>query len=740
MSRANPIGLRLASKKRKPSFIGVGQYYSYNQLKHNIVIHKSILQLSKQLAIPAYPIVNRFYSERNKAKNLILYPNILPINVRLKAKQLFDSQYILNRRRFYSVAIYITKLLKQQFEKNYNDFIENSYMSFFYNDTRYKPFVLNLSVSNSNKYKKWKSKKLKICSLSPSVTFARAFFRVSQKPSLNLYDVKKSSNIQNHKMYRKEKKARTLEQTNQNKNLHFLFPTTNSDPYLILSYGIFSFRNQNLSKSRKVWQKLKEFYFLTKQTNISINGLNFNSLYIKIRSNNNPSASLLALNCKAGTVFTFKKPKSKHQKTSSGIISKTNNLVFKLDFCFDKNKNLNPKNQWVVNSKKHKSYIYLSSARNTFNSFFFQFLTHIKQSNSTNIFTSCPEWPLPIIFSPITALFAPMPLGLKKPSTFGIKTQKTKHPFFKAKTQFKNLQSDSSINGQSWKKHLSFIMVKTKIQSTLQVEKQEKQAYVKPKKKGHKYPLCKEPGFIFSKNQKQSWANKKEMYIKPPINYQIIKRFILLNYLVTTLSVSSTLYQKSTLKKTHGLVAVGSSFALAKEIENKQKRLHMNLVPVSKEEVPKALLANKISYTCCPGSSLTTLNLKNIKKLTKQVEHFRSDIKLLAPLELLLHRSFSEPVGINCISAVDNRLGKTYCNPFLKNLLFRRTSNNFLKSSYMDSQTGLLRTKNGILFDFAYTKDSLTKLGLKKTNTLMQQLLETGHTKLWLRKLSSVRL
>jgi hypothetical protein len=58
----------------------------------------------------------------------------------------------------------------------------------------------------------------------------------------------------------------------------------------------------------------------------------------------------------------------------------------------------------------------------------------------------------------------------------------------------------------------------------------------------------------------------------------------------------------------------------------------------------------------------------------------------------------------------------------------------------MNSQIGLLRTKNTIQFDFAYTKDSLIKLGLKKTNTLMQQLLETGHATLWLRKLSSIRL
>ena len=132
--------------------------------------------------------------------------------------------------------------------------------------------------------------------------------------------------------------------------------------------------------------------------------------------------------------------------------------------------------------------------------------------------------------------------------------------------------------------------------------------------------------------------------------------------------------------------------------------------------------------------------MKNIKKLTRQIEHFRSDIKLLAPLGLLLNRSFSEPVGINCISAVDSQLGKTYGNQFLKNLLFRRTPDNFLKSNYMNTQKGLLRTKDTVFFDFAYTKDSLIKLGLKKTNTLMQQLLETGHRSLWLRKLSSVRL
>jgi len=46
----------------------------------------------------------------------------------------------------------------------------------------------------------------------------------------------------------------------------------------------------------------------------------------------------------------------------------------------------------------------------------------------------------------------------------------------------------------------------------------------------------------------------------------------------------------------------------------------------------------------------------------------------------------------------------------------------------MSTQKGLLRTKNALFFDFAYTKDSLTKLGLKKTNTLMQQLRRLVYT------------
>jgi hypothetical protein len=720
MSRTNPIGLRLASKKRNTSFIGVGQYYSYNQLKYNIVIHKSTKQLSKQLAVPAYQIINRFDSEKKNPKNLVLYPSMLPINLRLKAKQLFDSQYVLNRRRFYSVAIYITRLLKQQFEKNYNDFTNNSHVLPFFDETKHKPSVFNFPVASPSKYQKWKSKKLLFCSLCPSVTFARAFFRVSQKYSLSPYHNKRHLSIQNQKIYKREKKEKLFEQIKQSEALDFLFPTLYSDPYLILSYRVLSFGNDTKTKAKRAWQKLKEFYFFTKKTSVSINGLHFNHLTPLIKKKSKPCISLLALNCKAAPVFTLKKPKARYSRTDIPIISRTNHSIFRFNACLDKNKNLNIKDQLMDNSKKHKNANNLSSARAAFHSFFFQYLIYIKQNNITNtsylwnlknlkyLRSSCPEWPISTNLSPTRVSLV----------------------------QLKSLQNKDSNNNASWEKHLSFNQNKRKRNSTLKLKEQKKNTYFKAKKKDQSCPQ--DFGVVFFKNQSRRWP-LRELHNKPVINKLIIKRFVLLSFLVATLPINSTLYQKPAFKKNSGSTIV-ITFPMAKEVENKQKRLHVHSASMDKEEVLNHLSADTISYTFCPDSSYTTLNLKSIKKLTKQIEHFRSDIKLLAPLELVLHRSFSEPVGIHCISAVDTRLRKTYCNPFLKNLLFTRTSNNFLKSGYMDPQIGLLREKNAVLFDFAYTKDSLIKLGLKKKNTLMQQLLETGHTKLWLRKLSSIRL
>lgn len=407
------------------------------------------------------------------------------------------------------------------------------------------------------------------------------------------------------------------------------------------------------------------------------------------------------MNCETVPVFTLKKPKPKNLEVNNQTVLKSNNSISTFALYSGSNGNPNVKDQRINSLKKHKCANNLASTKPPFYSSFFQYLAYIKQ-NSTNIFAPCPEWPLLIhFFSKIASI--------SKTSCF----KKKRYP----------------------------TVVKGKAEIT--VKEQRKHIYSKVKRKSQKRPRDFISKVAASEKRSRHWA-LRELCSKPLVNYQIIKRFILLNYLGQSSPSNSALYQKLKFKKNRGLVPqvpkVGTFLALAKEVGNKEKRLYINSVPINKEEMSKVLHTHKISYAFCPRSNVNILNLKNIKKLTKQIENFRSDIKLLAPLGLLLHRSFSEPVGINCISAVDNRLEKTYCNQSLKNLLFRRTPDNFLKSSYMNSQTGLLRAKNTILFDFAYTKDSLIKLGLKKTNTLMQQLLETGHTKLWLRKLSSIRL
>ena len=625
-----------------PSFIGVGQYYGYNQLKYNIVISKSIQQLSKQLVVPAYQIIDRLNSQKKSTRDLVLYPSVLPMSVRLKAKQLFDSQYVLNRRRLYNVAIYTTRLLKQRFEKNYSDFTESTGKLTFSSETKGNPSKEKPALGNFSKYQKWKSKKLSFDSLCPSVTFARAFFRSFRKPFLE-HDTK--GNLNNQRIYTK-KKTKQLQQTKKRKTESILFPRLGCDPYLMLSYGApFISRDYPI-----ISQKLKVFSFLTKSTEGNENRLNLGNPAPFVKSPGSDSISYPALT-RLGAYPTF---------------------------------------------KKHKSINYLANTKPLFHRDLFQCLGYLQ--NKTNTIAGCSEWPVPATFSP------------------GISFTDYTH----------------------WQKFLYSITIKTKIKATLAIGGKEIQDMSKAKNR--KTPSQKSLVNFSSESRDSSWTSWafRDLCAKPTISHQVTRRFVLLYYL--SLSVTNLAYNQELRLKKVGKPTIATPLTLAKEVANKQKRLYINSVPINKGAVFPDLRQNKISYTFCPRSSAASFNLKNIKKLTRQIEHFRSDIKLLAPLGLLLNRSFSEPVGINCISAVDSQLGKTYGNQFLKNLLFRRTPDNFLKSNYMNTQKGLLRTKDTVFFDFAYTKDSLIKLGLKKTNTLMQQLLETGHRSLWLRKLSSVRL
>lgn len=115
MSRTNPIGLRISSKTLNSSFIGIDSYYFYSQLKQNLVINQVTQQLSKYNAFPASQV-----GKHNADRFCVLYPALLPINSVFIAKQLFSIQYTVNKRRFFSTALYYTRWLQQKVEhKNF---------------------------------------------------------------------------------------------------------------------------------------------------------------------------------------------------------------------------------------------------------------------------------------------------------------------------------------------------------------------------------------------------------------------------------------------------------------------------------------------------------------------------------------------------------------------------------------------------------------------------------------------
>lgn len=134
MSPAHPLGLRIASRKLNAPFIGVSQYYFYNQLKQNIVISKSTALLSKQLAMPIGQVasLNEPFGQSNAGISEIAYPRALPISVVLKAKQLFDSQYALSRRRLLNVAIHYAAQFQQQYDAQLCSNFTNRVSSAFY--------------------------------------------------------------------------------------------------------------------------------------------------------------------------------------------------------------------------------------------------------------------------------------------------------------------------------------------------------------------------------------------------------------------------------------------------------------------------------------------------------------------------------------------------------------------------------------------------------------------------------
>ena len=116
MSRANPAALRIASKTQSSMFMGVSRYYFYDHLKQNINIFKLTELVSKQTVLPT----NKILKYKANSDNLtVLTPHLLPINTAYTAKQLFSTQYRLNKRRFSSAILHYTRWLQDDFNTNY---------------------------------------------------------------------------------------------------------------------------------------------------------------------------------------------------------------------------------------------------------------------------------------------------------------------------------------------------------------------------------------------------------------------------------------------------------------------------------------------------------------------------------------------------------------------------------------------------------------------------------------------
>nr|UCS09815.1 hypothetical protein [Percursaria percursa] len=129
-------------------------------------------------------------------------------------------------------------------------------------------------------------------------------------------------------------------------------------------------------------------------------------------------------------------------------------------------------------------------------------------------------------------------------------------------------------------------------------------------------------------------------------------------------------------------------------------------------------------------------------KVQKHTNSFYT-AKSLASLELVVYRSFCEPAGLNYITALENRLSKSRFNSDFSNATFTRTSKNRFISNYTNIQTGLIRLKAQMIFEFLYTKsnsDTTVQKDQKEQNNSSLLMQEPRNNKLWYRKGPSIRL
>ena len=150
--------------------------------------------------------------------------------------------------------------------------------------------------------------------------------------------------------------------------------------------------------------------------------------------------------------------------------------------------------------------------------------------------------------------------------------------------------------------------------------------------------------------------------------------------------------------------------------------------------------STKYCYVVSPYSGLKKSNNSTFSKVQKHISFFRNTVKPTTSLELVIYRSFCEPAGLNYISALENRLSKSRFNAKRSNALFRRPLKSNCIPNYTNAQTGLIRLKAQMIFEFLYTVSYRGELDGDQKNYSNQYMLDVGNRRPWLRKESSIRL
>nr|WVH39673.1 hypothetical protein [Ulva dactylifera] len=183
-----------------------------------------------------------------------------------------------------------------------------------------------------------------------------------------------------------------------------------------------------------------------------------------------------------------------------------------------------------------------------------------------------------------------------------------------------------------------------------------------------------------------------------------------------------------------------SKVSLTNQLSIRQQKSLLNRENCIDSKTHKYVSTN-YRYLISANSGFKKLNESSFSKVQKHINLFSNTAKPLLPLELVIYRSFCEPAGLNYFTALENRLSKSRFNINLSSTLFRRISNNGFIPNYTNTQTGLIRLKAQIIFEFLYTVSNQGKPVIEqKNNSNQQDKLDSGNAKLWLRKGSSIRI